>query len=152
MDKNRNVPNSFSSLTFFAGLCIGLTPVASALAADNNEQKSDETLVVEAAQPSLYAPQKSADAKFSRPVADTTRTMTVISEQVLKDQGTTNLTDALKNVPGVGAFFAGENGNSTTGDAVYMRGVDTSNSIYVDGIRDISTTTRHLQHRTGRSD
>ncbi|QGU14457.1 catecholate siderophore receptor Fiu [Leclercia sp. 119287] len=142
MDKNRNVPNSFSSLTFFAGLCIGLSPVAGAIAAENNDKKSDDTLVVEAAQPSLYAPQKSADAKFSRPVADTTRTMTVISEQVLKDQGTTNLTDALKNVPGVGAFFAGENGNSTTGDAVYMRGVDTSNSIYVDGIRDISTTTR----------
>ncbi|HCN97911.1 MAG TPA: TonB-dependent receptor, partial [Leclercia sp.] len=69
MDKNRNVPNSFSSLTFFAGLCIGLSPVASAIAAENNDKKSDDTLVVEAAQPSLYAPQKSADAKFSRPVA-----------------------------------------------------------------------------------
>ena len=31
---------------------------------------------------------------------------------------------------------------STTGDAVYMRGVDTSNSIYVDGIRDIASVTR----------
>lgn len=68
--------------------------------------------------------------------------MTVISEQVIKDQGATNLTDALKNVPGVGAFFAGENGNSTTGDAVYMRGADTSNSIYIDGIRDIGSVTR----------
>ncbi|WP_458031950.1 TonB-dependent receptor plug domain-containing protein, partial [Klebsiella pneumoniae] len=54
----------------------------------------------------------------------------------------TNLTDALKNVPGVGAFFAGENGNSTTGDAIYMRGADTSNSIYVDGIRDIGSVSR----------
>lgn len=32
-------------------------------------------------------------------VADTTRTMTVISEQVIKDQGATNLTDALKTSP-----------------------------------------------------
>lgn len=68
--------------------------------------------------------------------------MTVISERVIKDQGATNLTDALKNVPGVGAFFAGENGNSTTGDAVYMRGADTSNSIYIDGVRDIGNVTR----------
>ena len=68
--------------------------------------------------------------------------MTVISEQVIKDQGATNLTDALKNVPGVGAFFAGENGNSTTGDAIYMRGADTSNSIYIDGIRDIGSVSR----------
>ena len=106
------------------------------------QANADDTLVVEASTPSLYAPQQSADPKFSRPVADTTRTMTVISEQVIKDQGATNLTDALKNVPGVGAFFAGENGNSTTGDAIYMRGADTSNSIYIDGIRDIGSVSR----------
>lgn len=145
MENNRNTPfSSFSSLTFFTGLCIGLTPVATAIAADQTDKKSDDTLVVEAQPPSLYAPTHSADPKFARPIADTTRTMTVVSEQVLKDQGVTNLTDALKNVPGVGAFFAGENGNSTTGDAVYMRGVDTSNSIYVDGIRDISSVSRDI--------
>lgn len=117
MENNRNFPaRQFHSLTFFAGLCIGITPVAQALAAEG-QTNADDTLVVEASTPSLYAPQQSADPKFSRPLADTTRTMTVISEQVIKDQGATNLTDALKNVPGVGAFFAGENGNSTTGDA-----------------------------------
>ena len=132
MENNRNFPaRQFHSLTFFAGLCIGITPVAQALAAEG-QANADDTLVVEASTPSLYA----------RPVADTTRTMTVISEQVIKDQGATNLTDALKNVPGVGAFFAGENGNSTTGDAIYMRGADTSNSIYIDGIRDIGSVSR----------
>ncbi len=102
MENNRNFPaRQFHSLTFFAGLCIGITPVAQALAAEG-QTNADDTLVVEASTPSLYAPQQSADPKFSRPVADTTRTMTVISEQVIKDQGATNLTDALKNVPGVG--------------------------------------------------
>lgn len=105
MENNRNFPaRQFHSLTFFAGLCIGITPVAQALAAEG-QTNADDTLVVEASTPSLYAPQQSADPKFSRPVADTTRTMTVISEQVIKDQGATNLTDALKNVPGVGAFL-----------------------------------------------
>ncbi len=97
---------------------------------------------MEAAPPSLYSPGASADPKFNKPLVDTTRTITVIPEQVIKDQGVTNLTDALKNVPGVGAFYAGENGSSTTGDAIFMRGVDTSNSIYVDGIRDIGSVTR----------
>lgn len=142
MDKNRQLPfGSFNSLTLFTGLCIGISPAA-ALGADNSGKKSDDTLVVEARTPSLYAPNASADPKFTRPLADTTRTMTVIPDQVIKDQGVNNLTDALKNVPGVGAFYAGENGSSTTGDAVYMRGVDTSNSIYVDGIRDIASVTR----------
>ncbi|MFP1463411.1 TonB-dependent receptor plug domain-containing protein [Escherichia coli] len=143
MEDNRNFPaRQFHSLTFFAGLCIGITPVAQALAAEG-QTNADDTLVVEASTPSLlYARQQSADPKFSRPVADTTRTMTVISEQVIKDQGATNLTDALKNVPGVGAFFVVRTGNSTTGDAIYMRGADTSNSIYIDGIRDIGSVSR----------
>lgn len=142
MDNNRNLPfGSFNSLTLFTGLCIGISPAA-ALAADNANKKSDDTLVVTAQTPSLYAPNASADPKFTRPLVDTTRTMTVIPDQVMKDQGVNNLTDALKNVPGVGAFYAGENGSSSTGDAVYMRGMDTSNSIYVDGIRDFGSVSR----------
>ncbi|WP_404653002.1 catecholate siderophore receptor Fiu [Raoultella terrigena] len=143
MDKKHNLPfSSFGSLTIFTGLCLSLSPTGQVLAADSTEKNGGETLVVEAQAPSLYAPTQSADPKFSRPLVDTTRTVTVVSEQVMKDQGVTNLTDALKNVPGVGAFYAGENGNSSTGDSIYMRGADTSNSIYVDGVRDIGSVTR----------
>lgn len=142
MDKNRNQPfGNFNSLTLFTGLCLGAS-TSVAHAADNTAQKKEETLVIQAQAPSLYLPGVSADPKFTQPLVDTTRTITVIPEQMIKDQGVTNLTDALKNVPGVGAFYAGENGSSSTGDAVYMRGVDTSGSIYVDGIRDIGSVTR----------
>ncbi|PWW08161.1 catecholate siderophore receptor Fiu [Mangrovibacter plantisponsor] len=142
MDKNRNQPfGSFNSLTLFTGLCLGAS-TSVAHAADNTAQKKEETLVIQAQAPSLYLPGVSADPKFTQPLVDTTRTVTVIPDQMIKDQGVTNLTDALKNVPGVGAFYAGENGSSSTGDAVYMRGVDTSDSIYVDGIRDIGSVTR----------
>lgn len=145
MEKHRNSPfSSRGSLTFFTGLCIGFTPLTQARGASDTENNTGDTLIVESALPSLYGPKQSADPKFSRPVADTTRTMTVIPEQVIKDQGATTLTDALKNVPGVGAFYAGENGNTSTGDAIYMRGMDTSNSIYVDGIRDTGTVSRDV--------
>ena len=143
MDKKQNLPfSSFSSLTIFTGVCLSLSPTGGVMAADSTDKNGGETLVVEAQAPSLYAPTQSADPKFSRPLADTTRTVTVVSDQVMKDQGVTNLTDALKNVPGVGAFYAGENGSSSTGDTIYMRGADTSNSIYVDGVRDIGSVTR----------
>lgn len=99
MENNRNFPaRQFHSLTFFAGLCIGITPVAQALAAEG-QTNADDTLVVEASTPSLYAPQQSADPKFSRPVADTTRTMTVISEQVIKDQAQPTLPTRSKTSP-----------------------------------------------------
>lgn len=142
MDKNNTLPfSSLSSLTLFTGLCLGASPSLS-LAADKSAKNTEETMVVETQSPSLYSPGVSADPKFTQPLVDTTRTITVIPEQVMKDQGVNNLTDALKNVPGVGAFYAGENGSSSTGDSVYMRGMDTSNSIYVDGVRDIGSVTR----------
>jgi len=143
MEKNNTTPfSSFNSLTLFTGLCIGISSPVIVQAAENTNKKQDDTLVIEAQAPSLYSPGQSADPKFTRPLVDTTRTITVIPKQVLNDQGVNNLTDALKNVPGVGAFYAGENGSSSTGDAIYMRGVDTSNSIYVDGIRDIGSVSR----------
>ncbi len=51
---------------------------------------------MEAAPPSLYSPALPPIPSSIKPLVDTTRTITVIPEQVIKDQGVTNLTDALK--------------------------------------------------------
>lgn len=82
--------------------------------------------------------------KFSQPLVDTTQTVTIINQKLMEDQQATTLTEALRNVPGVGAFYAGENGNTSTGDSIYMRGFDTSSSIFVDGIRDTSSVYRDM--------
>jgi outer membrane receptor for monomeric catechols len=39
-------------------------------------------------------------------------------------------------------MLMGENGNTATGDSIFMRGFDTQSSIYVDGIRDLGTISR----------
>jgi catecholate siderophore receptor len=39
-------------------------------------------------------------------------------------------------------FLLGENGNTATGDSIFMRGFDTQGSIFVDGIRDLGTISR----------
>ena len=39
-------------------------------------------------------------------------------------------------------FLLGENGNTATGDSIFMRGFDTQGSIFIDGIRDLGTVTR----------
>lgn len=82
--------------------------------------------------------------KFTEPLVDTTRTVTIIKESLFREQVATTLTEALRNTPGVGTFFLGENGNTTTGDAVYMRGFDASSSIFIDGLRDTSTASRDV--------
>nr|WP_129544508.1 catecholate siderophore receptor Fiu [Serratia sp. 1D1416] len=129
-----------SSLTLFTGLCMGASGASLAETAPP-APASEERLVTADAPDSFYI-QASADPKFTRPQKDTTRTMVLIPEALIKEQGATTLTAALKNVAGAGAFFAGENGNSTTGDAVYMRGFDTSNSLYLDGMRNIASVSR----------
>ncbi len=85
-----------------------------------------------------------ASPKFTQPLLDTPQTIQIIGEETFKSQGATTLAEALRNSPGVGTFYAGENGNTTTGDALYMRGFDASGSIFVDGIRDLGSISRDV--------
>ena len=82
--------------------------------------------------------------KFTQPLLDTTQTVSIIGKDVIGEQGATTLTEALRNSPGVGTFYAGENGNTSTGDTVYMRGFDSSGSIFVDGVRDMGSISRDV--------
>ena len=87
---------------------------------------------------------KASSPKYTQPLLDTTQTISVIKRELIDQQGALTLTDALRNTPGVGAFFLGENGSTSTGDAIYMRGFDASASIYVDGVRDLGSISRDL--------
>lgn len=82
--------------------------------------------------------------KFTQTVLDTPQTVQIIGKELFNQQGATTLTEALRNVAGVGTFYAGENGSTNTGDAVYMRGYDSSSSIFVDGARDLGSVSRDL--------
>ena len=91
-----------------------------------------------------YRVDQLSSPKFTQPLLDTTQTISVISKELIQQQGATTLTEALRNSPGVGTFYAGENGTTSTGDAIYMRGFDTSNSIFVDGVRDLGSISRDV--------
>ncbi len=82
-----------------------------------------------------------ASPKFTQPLLDTPQTIAVVSQEVLTQQGATTLSAALRNTPGV-TFLLGENGNTATGDSIFMRGFDTQGSIFIDGIRDLGTVSR----------
>ena len=82
-----------------------------------------------------------ASPKFTQPLLDTPQTIAVISDEVLLQQGATTLSQALRNTPGV-TFLLGENGNTATGDSIFMRGFDTQGSIFIDGIRDLGSVSR----------
>src|SRR5207344_771471 len=96
---------------------------------------------VRGAEPVPYKADTVSSPKFTQPLVDTPQTITVIKHEVLEQQGPTSLSEALRNTPGI-TLQLGENGNTQTGDSVYMRGFDTSASIFVDGVRDLGSITR----------
>jgi len=113
-------------------------------AAKVNDAQALPGMQVDADRSTDYRVDKASSPKFTQSLLDTTQTVQIISREIMKQQGATTLTEALRNSPGVGTFYAGENGSTSTGDAIYMRGFDTSGSIFVDGARDLGTVSRDI--------
>lgn len=89
-----------------------------------------------------YKADKAASPKYTAPLVDTPRAITVIPAQLLADTATASLTDALRLVPGI-TLGAGEGGNPQ-GDRPFIRGSDSQNSLFVDAVRDIGAQTRDV--------
>jgi catecholate siderophore receptor len=73
------------------------------------------------------------------PLLNTPQSITVIPQQIIREQASSTVMDALRNVPGI-TFRAGEGGNQ--GDVPYIRGFDARNDIFRDGVRDPGWYTR----------
>jgi catecholate siderophore receptor len=116
---------------------------AKAAAAAADEDKHQKVHIVGGRENELKA-DHAASPKYTEALVDTPQTIVVIKKELFEQQGATTLTEALQNTPGVGTFFLGENGNTNTGDAIYLRGFDSSGSIFVDGIRDIGSVSRDI--------
>lgn len=88
-----------------------------------------------------YVAEKVSSAKQVKALVDTPQTIVVVKKELFAQQQATTLSETLRNTPGI-TMLMGENGNTSTGDSIFMRGFDTQNSIYVDGIRDLGTISR----------
>lgn len=148
--KPQSTAGMLTAATFFTGLALGFPAMAAdppANPADAGAQianaKNLPGVKVEATA-NDYRVDKLSSPKFTQPLLDTTQTVSVITRELIQQQGATTLTEALRNSPGVGTFYVGENGATTTGDGIYMRGFDTSGSIFVDGVRDLGTISRDV--------
>ncbi|MDE2247324.1 MAG: catecholate siderophore receptor Fiu [Xanthomonadaceae bacterium] len=139
----------WSTTALVSGLAIALPAAAADLAtADSAAQvthaKSLPGVHVEASASPDYRVDRVSSPKFTQPLLDTTQTVSIIGKDLIQQQGASTLAEALRNSPGVGTFYVGENGTTATGDAVYMRGFDTSSSIFVDGVRDLGAISRDV--------
>ena len=75
-------------------------------------------------------------SKYDEPLMEVPQTVSVITQTVLQEEGTTTLRDALRNVAGI-SLAAGEGG--AQGDNLTIRGFTARNDIFLDGMRDFGS-------------
>jgi catecholate siderophore receptor len=80
--------------------------------------------------------------RYTAPLADTPHSIMVIPPQVLDQTGVVTFQEALRTIPGI-TMGSGE-GGASAGDRPFIRGIDSTNDIFVDGVRDSGSTTREV--------
>jgi catecholate siderophore receptor len=80
--------------------------------------------------------------KYTAPLVDTPRSVTIVTEQVMEDMGSTTLVDALRTVPGI-TMAMGEGGQPFA-DRPFIRGYESTSGLLVDGMRDSSAQSRDV--------
>ncbi len=96
----------------------------------------------EAQDETSYKTDTSANKKYTAPLRETPKSVTVIPQQVIRDTGATSLVDALRTTPGI-TFGAGEGGNPA-GDRPIIRGFNAESDTFVDGMRDPASQSREI--------
>lgn len=89
-----------------------------------------------------YKADTSLSKKYTAPLRETPKSVTVITDQVIRDTGSLTLVDALRTTSGI-TFGAGEGGNPA-GDRPIIRGFDAESDTFIDGLRDIGSQTREI--------
>ena len=101
-----------------------------------------DALTVKGDQAPAYKVSTSVSKKYTAPLRETPRTITVIPEQVIKDTGSLTLVDALRTTSGI-TFGAGEGGNPA-GDRPVIRGFNAESDVFLDGLRDVGQQARDM--------
>lgn len=89
-----------------------------------------------------YGADRSTSLKYSQRLVDTPKTLTLITEDLLRDRNADSLQDGLRAVSGI-TLAAGE-GGTPTGDQMFIRGFSARNDIMINGVRDIAGYTRDI--------
>jgi catecholate siderophore receptor len=129
----RTPEDALTSLLANTGLAFRFTGSSTAIVHVRSVRESVDVQASPA--PTLSSP------KLSGPFRDIPQTVSVIGQQVIREQAATTLRDVLRNVPGI-TMQAGEGGGGLPGDNLTMRGFSASNDIFVDGVRDVGPYTR----------
>ncbi len=128
-----------SSASFLALSCVGSLISAPALATEADAAQDapggrTDIVVTGRLATEVESPKSTA------PLVDTPQTITVVTQEALRQQNLLTLRDALATIPGI-TFGAGEGGGGY-GDSINLRGYSANNDLTVDGVRDSAQYSR----------
>ncbi len=128
-----------SSASFLALSCVGSLISAPALATEADAAQDapggrTDIVVTGRLATEVESPKSTA------PLVDTPQTITIVTQEALRQQNLLTLRDALATIPGI-TFGAGEGGGGY-GDSINLRGYSANNDLTVDGVRDSAQYSR----------
>lgn len=134
-----------AKLTLAAVITAGVAQVAPAMAQTVDEvtvtgTRPDRSVYADPVAP--YKVDLLATSKFTEPLINVPKTVTVIPKEVIRDLGAYTFRDLMRTQPGV-TLGTGEGGNAF-GDRFFVRGFDTRNDVFVDGVRDPGVGSREV--------
>lgn len=116
--------------TVTTSVALALSDMASA-----TEEGALPEVSVSAKKEASYKVDRASSPKFTEPLLDTPKSITIIGEDLISARGLMTLTEVLRTTPGV-TLGAGE-GGTPMGDRPFIRGYEASTDIMVDGIRQV---------------
>lgn len=141
-------PVSKMTPTFLALSCVTMVSMPIAAAAQDQgatgagQKLGSMTVTDTAIDEEGYKVDTPSSPKYTAPLLDTPKSISIIPAQLIKDTASASLTEALRTVPGI-TLGAGEGGNPL-GDRPFIRGFDSQASTYLDGVRDVGAQSREI--------
>lgn len=147
MDLRAGLRSTISHAALSASVVFSSSAFSAALAQQSIDldtvNVSGQTQRSEAPSEGSYNVPVLSSPKQTAPLLDTPQTITVVPQQVIQDTGSRNLTEVLRNTPGI-TFDAGENGFASTTNNFKLRGFNTGSSVFIDGARDNGSYARDV--------
>jgi catecholate siderophore receptor len=85
-----------------------------------------------------YKADRLSSPKYTQPLLDTPRTVTVVTQKQMEERGQNSVTEVLRTTPGI-SLGSGE-GGTPMGDRPFIRGFEASTDMMVDGVRNLGRT------------
>ncbi len=121
--------------------CLALAPVP-ALAQSAGDTTLQEINVQGSRQPGFRTDETRSATRTDTPLRDIPQFINEVPQSVIRSQGATTLSDALRNAPGIS--YAAAEGGTQANQVFFLRGFPMNQDIYIDGVRDMGEYNRDL--------